>query len=77
MGSVERFATCAKSITEPPSPFCEALTERVSATEDLKNLIFSPAYNTANFHTLASVTLRHQSTLVDRALPRRWKHHGG
>jgi hypothetical protein len=55
MGSVEQFAACAKRITELSSPFREALTERVSETEDLKYLIFSPAFGTAKFRTLASV----------------------
>jgi hypothetical protein len=55
MGSVEQFATCAKSITELSSPYREALLERVSETEDVKHLLFSPAYSTANFQTLASV----------------------
>ncbi len=55
MSSVEQFATCAESITELSSPFREALTERVSETEDIKHLIFSPAFGTAKFKTLAAV----------------------
>jgi hypothetical protein len=53
--SSAQFATSAKRMTELSSPFREALTERVSETEDLKHLIFSPAYGTTNFQTLASV----------------------
>ncbi len=55
MASVKSFPACAKSITELPSPFRQALVESLSETEDLKHLIFSPAYSTANFQTLASV----------------------
>jgi len=55
MGSTRQFAACAKSITELSSPFREVLTERVSETEDLKHLIFSPSYGAANFQSLASV----------------------
>ena len=55
MGSARQFATAAKNITELSSPFREALVERVCETEEVKYLIFSPVYGTANFQTLASV----------------------
>jgi hypothetical protein len=55
MGSVKQFATCAKSIAEVLSPFREALTERGIETESVKHLIFSPAFGTTRFRTLASI----------------------
>jgi hypothetical protein len=55
MGSARQFATAAKSITQRSSPFREALVGRVCETEEVKYLIFSPVYGTANFQTLASV----------------------
>jgi hypothetical protein len=55
MGSAKQFATAAKHITELSSPFRETLIERLFKTEEVKYLIFSPVYGTANFKTLASV----------------------
>lgn len=55
MSAVRQFAKCTKNISELSSQFREALTERVSVTEDIKYLVFSPAYGTTNFRSLASV----------------------
>lgn len=55
MGSVEQFPSSAESIFELSSPCRDALIERVSQTENVKHLIFSPAFGTARFKTLASV----------------------
>jgi hypothetical protein len=55
MGSVRQFAKCAKCTAELSSPFREVLSERLSPTEDLKHLIFSPSSAMATFQSLASV----------------------
>src|SRR5271165_6324851 len=55
MSSVREFAKCAKDVSELSSPFREMLTERLTETEDLKHLIFSPPYGATNFLSLASV----------------------
>jgi hypothetical protein len=55
MDSAKQFAVAAKSISQLSSPFRETLAERVSKTEEVRYLIFSPVYGTATFQTLASV----------------------
>jgi hypothetical protein len=55
MGRVEQFPSSAESIFELSSPFRDVLIERVSGRENVKHLIYSPAFGTAKFKTLASV----------------------
>src|SRR5271165_2897306 len=55
MSSVEQFATSAKSITELPSPFREAIMGQVTETAAVHELIYSPAFNTTKFRSPASV----------------------
>src|SRR5205823_8917352 len=55
MASLDQFPSSTESIFELSSPFREALIERVSQTENLKHLIYSPAFGTTKFKTLASV----------------------
>jgi hypothetical protein len=54
MSSVEQFATFAESIGKGQSPFREALAQRISEGENVRHLIYSPAFATAKFHSLAS-----------------------
>jgi hypothetical protein len=55
MSSAELFAMSAKNFAHLSSPFRETLMERVGATEKLRHLIYSPAFDTAKFRGLASV----------------------
>jgi len=55
MSSVVQFTTCARRIEDAPSAFREVLLQHIVESENIKHLIYSPAFATGKFRTLASV----------------------
>jgi hypothetical protein len=55
MGSVSDFAGRATRIEDTPSPFREALSQRIPKTETVRHIIFSPAFAAGKFRALASL----------------------
>lgn len=55
MSSADDFAACAARIEDTPSPFREALSQRISKTESVRHLLFSPAFAAAKFRAFASL----------------------
>jgi hypothetical protein len=55
MSSVSDFATSVTRIEDTPSPFREALLQRIQKNESIRHLIFSPAFAVAKFRALASL----------------------
>jgi hypothetical protein len=55
MSSVGDFATSSERIEDTPSPFREALLQRVDERENIRHLIHSPAFATGKLRTLASL----------------------
>jgi hypothetical protein len=55
MSSVDQFPTSATRIEDTPTPFREALLQRVQENESVRHLIFSPEFGAAKFRALASL----------------------
>ena len=55
MSSVDQFPTSTKRIEETPTPFREALLQRIHQNESVRHLIFSPEFGAAKFRALASL----------------------
>ena len=55
MSSVSDFAMSAARIEDTPSPFREALLQRIQKNESVRHLIFSPAFGVAKLRALASL----------------------
>ena len=55
MSSVDQFPTSAARIEDTPSPFREALLQRIHENESVRHLIFSPEFGAAKFRALASL----------------------
>jgi hypothetical protein len=55
MSSVEQFAAMGNALENLPSPFREALSQRISTQERVRHLVHSPVFATDKFRYLASV----------------------
>jgi len=55
MSSVAQFSTCARRFEDAPSGFREVLLQHIDESENVKHLIYSPAFVIGKFRTLASV----------------------
>jgi len=55
MSSVDQFPTSTKRIEDTPTPFREALLQRMHQNESVQHLIFSPEFGAAKFRALASL----------------------
>jgi len=55
MSSVDQFPTSLTRIEDSPTPFREALLQRIHENENVRHLIFSPEFGAAKFRALASL----------------------
>jgi hypothetical protein len=55
MSSVDQFPTSATRIEDTPTPFREALSQRIQENESVRHLICSPEFGAAKFRALASL----------------------
>jgi hypothetical protein len=55
MSSVADFGVRPQRIEDAPQPFRQVLLQRVEKDENVRHLVYSPAFTTGRFHTLASL----------------------
>src|SRR5271167_1390651 len=55
MSSADQFPMSVTRIEDSPTPFREALLQRIHQSESVRHLIFSPEFGAAKFRALASL----------------------